>query len=61
MNASAWFRCLFPIDRDVIFYNDIMNICPALNFAPDFEGGEQRRDCFLYQGDWLCGKYFRYV
>lgn len=51
MNASAWFRCLFPIDRDVIFYNDIMNICPALNFAPDFEGGEQRRDCFLYQGD----------
>ena len=42
-NNGILFRSLFPIDKDIISYKDIMNICAAFESqAPDFADNEQR-------------------
>ncbi|MBD5516609.1 MAG: hypothetical protein HDR06_18750 [Lachnospiraceae bacterium] len=42
-NNGILFRSLFPTDKEMIFYSDIMNICAAFESqAPDFAGNEQK-------------------
>lgn len=42
-NNKILFRSLFAIDKNTIFYSDIMNICAAFESqAPDFEDEEQK-------------------